>query len=252
VPRLAPYEHTFTDEIGLRAADRVLCTAGPEVVALARAVGDGGIVHATDASDEVRYVCQERVNAAGVASRVEVRAVPGDAPYDVVASVFADVDLAWMRARIAPRGKVAVMLWGPAEEGDPERVFAKTIDEVEPSIGALSVTASPLDRASLARRFGDAGLVIVRHTVVAHALVFQRAEQLAIALLGARSYGRRMVELGEERVAALLSRFYARVASQDAPITYSPAATIVIAALPGAEVELPHRPSVRVPAVKPS
>jgi hypothetical protein len=49
-----------------------------------------------------------------------------------------------------------------------------------------------------------------------------------------------------ERVAA---RFYDSVGGPDAPLTFAPPATLAIAALPGAEVELAHRPSVRVPGL---
>jgi hypothetical protein len=67
------------------------------------------------------------------------------------------------------------------------------------------------------------------------------------ALVAARDYGPRLLALGAERVARVLGRFYERAYAEGAPVTYSPAVTIVIAAVPGAEVELPHRPSVRVP-----
>jgi len=140
-------------------------------------------------------------------------------------------------------------VWGPAIDGDPERAFAKIIDALHPEIHATEALTPVfgLDRASLAALFERAGLVVVRHTVVTHPLVFQRAERFAMSLLAARAYGPELVRRGEERVAAALARFYQSVAAQDAPISYSPAATIVIAAHPGAEVELPHRPSVRVP-----
>jgi aminoglycoside phosphotransferase (APT) family kinase protein len=143
-------------------------------------------------------------------------------------------------------GKVGVIVWGPATDGDPERAFAKIIDELHLEIHATEELAG-LDRASLAAMFERAGLAVVRHTIVMHPLVFQRAERFAMSLLSARTYGPQLVKRGEEHVAAALARFYERVAAQDEPISYSPAATIVVAAHPGAEVELPHRPSVRVP-----
>src|SRR5262249_11955860 len=123
---------------------------------------------------------------------------------------------------IRPDGKVGVMVWGPATDGDPERAFAKIIDELHPEIHATE-QVSGLDRASLAALFERAGLVVVRHTVVFHPLVFQRAERFAMSLLSARTYGPKLVARGEEHVAAALARFYERVAGQDAPISYSPA-----------------------------
>jgi hypothetical protein len=149
-------------------------------------------------------------------------------------------------AMIRPDGKVGVIVWGPATDGDPERAFAKIIDELHPEIHATEKLAG-LDRASLATLFEHAGLAVVRHTIVLHPLVFQRAERFAMSLLAARTYGPKLVERGEAHVGAALARFYQRVAAQDEPVSYSPAATIIIAAHPGAEVELPHRPSVRVP-----
>jgi hypothetical protein len=49
------------------------------------------------------------------------------------------------------------------------------------------------------------------------------------------------------RVAA---RFYDQVGGPTAPLSFEPAVTLAIAARPGAEVELAHRPSVKVPSAK--
>ena len=68
-------------------------------------------------------------------------------------------------------------------DGDAERAFAKIIDEVHPDIHAAEELAG-LDRASLAAMFERAGLAVVRHTVVTHPLVFQRAERFAMSLQG--------------------------------------------------------------------
>lgn len=251
-PNFGPYEADLAAELGLREGDSVLTTAGFEALALARAVGEGGKVFACDASDEVLVLCKERVEAAGLGARVATSKEPSGGPFNAAVSAFSlgqsNDPVATLRnlgEMIRPDGKVGVIVWGPATDGDPERAFAKIIDELHPEIHATEDL--PFDRASLAALFEKAGLVVVRHTIVMHPLVFQRAERFAMSLLAARTYGPKLVERGEEHVAAALARFYERVAAQDEPVSYSPAATIIIAAHPGAEVELPHRPSVRVP-----
>jgi hypothetical protein len=249
-PNFAPYEADLAAELGLREGDKVLTTAGFEALALARTVGESGRVFACDASDDVLVLCKEKLEAAGLSSRVTASKEPAKGPFDAAASAFAltqssdpTATLRSLGGMIVPRGKVGVIVWGPAIDGDPERAFAKIIDELHPEIRA-SEERTGLDRASLSSLFERAGLGVVRHTVVAHPLVFQRAERFALSLLGARTYGPKLAASSRGEV---LARFYARVAAQDAPISYSPTATIVIAAHPGAEVELPHRPSVRVP-----
>ena len=252
-PNFAPYEADLAMELGLREGDHVLTTAGFEALSLARAVGESGKVFACDPSDGVLVLCKEHVAAAGLAARVVTAKDPPKGPFHAAASAFALMQssdpvsvLKNLGEMIRPDGKVGVIVWGPAIDGDPERAFAKIIDALHPEIHATE-PLSGLDRASLASLFERAGLVVVRHTVVMHPLVFQRAERFAMSLLAARAYGPKLVARGEEHVAAALARFYQSVAAQDAPVSYSPAATIVIAAHPGAEVELPHRPSVRVP-----
>jgi hypothetical protein len=252
-PNFGPYEADLASELGLREGDRVLTTAGFEALSLARAVGESGRVFACDPSEEVLVLCKERVEAAGLASRLATSTEPGGGPFHAAASAFSLMQssdpketLRRLGEMIRPDGKVGVIVWGPATDGDPERAFAKIIDELHPEIRATGEPTG-LDRASLAALFERAGLSIVRHTIVMHPLVFQRAERFAMSLLAARTYGPKLVARGEAHVAAAVARFYQRVAAQDAPISYSPAATIIIAAHPGAEVELPHRPSVRVP-----
>lgn len=250
-PQLAPYGADLAAELGLHEGARVLSTCGSEVVALARAVGEAGLVHAVAERDDVLVLCKESVAAAGLGARVEVgRSARRD--YDAAISAFdiADGDaraqLAVLRDAIGPRGKVGVMVWGPSAEDDPERIFARAADEIAPALRAVSLGLD-VERAALAALFESAGLALIRHTVVSHAMMFPSAERFAAALLRARLYGPKLRALGDEKVAAVLARFYERVGGQDEPISYAPLATIVIAALPGAEIELPHRPSVRVP-----
>jgi hypothetical protein len=251
-PHFAPYEHDLAAELCLHEGDHVISTAGTEALVLARAVGKSGRVHAFDASDEVRVLCKELVAAAGLEDRVEISSAPKGAPAHAAVSAFAlvtaDDPVAHVRALgelIAPAGKVGVIVWGPPVDDDPERAFARIVDELHPEIGA-SFEPTGVDRPSLSALFEAAGLALVRHTIVSHTLVFQRAERFALSLLGARTYGPKLAALGQEAVAAALARFYQRYAEGE-PISYSPAATIVIGAHHGAEVELPHRPSVRVP-----
>ncbi len=252
-PNFGPYEADLASELGLREGDHVLTTAGFEAVALARAVGESGKVFACDPSDDVLVLCKERVDAAGLASRLSTSTAVVGGPFHAAVSAFSLMQssdptetLRNLGTMIRPDGKVGVIVWGPATDGDPERAFATIIDELHPEIHATEKLAG-LDRASLATLFEHAGLAVVRHTIAMHPLVFQRAERFAMSLLAARTYGPKLVTRGEAHVGAALARFYQRVAAQDAPVSYSPAATIVIAAHPGAEVELPHRPSVRVP-----
>jgi len=252
LPQFAPYDSDLVRELDVREGDVVLTTAGAEAIALARAVGDSGAVHAVDSRAVMCALCKERIASAGLAKRASViDAARG--PYDVVA--FADADdlgasLRVARGVLAPNGKVGARAWGPDAETDPERTFARAIEEIAPR--ALAPRASRLDvsRAGLTTLFETAGLALVRHTLVSHAIVFPAAARFARSLLAARAYGPRLAAMGEEKVAAVLARFYERVGGEGAPITYAPTATIVVAGLPGAELELPHRPSVRIPAVR--
>ena len=246
LPQLAPYEADLAAELGLHEGARVRCTAGPEAIALARAVGESGRVVAIAPTDEMLALCKERAAAAAVGDRVTCARACTEGGFDAAVSAFELDGLEALRDAIGPRGKVGVMIWGPAADDDPERVFARAVDEAAPDLRA-SAPLAPTDRESLSRAFEAAGLVVVRHTVVSHAMIFPRAERFAAALLGARTYGAALRARGQAAVAAALARFYERSGGQDEPVTYEPAATLVVAALPGAEIELPHRPSVRVP-----
>ena len=256
LPQLAPYDADLASELGLRDGDRVLTTAGTEVVALARAVGDAGRVCVSGGRPEMIVLCKERARAAGLDARV-VYEPSGErlgGAFDAAVSAFGLAEAADARAHlralgaaIGPRGKVGVMTWGPVAEDDAERVFARAVDEVAPEVEATAMSLPAFDRAAITRLFEEAELAVVRHTVVSHAMVFPRAERFAAALLGARVYGEKLRALGQPRVAGVLARFYERVGGQDETVTYAPVATVVVAAHPGAEIELPNRPSVRVP-----
>ncbi len=60
VPRFVPYHLDLVQELVLAQGQRVLVTStgpGAEVLAVARAVGDKGVVRATDASEELVAMC---------------------------------------------------------------------------------------------------------------------------------------------------------------------------------------------------
>lgn len=252
LPQFAPYDADLARELAVRPGDVVLTTAGSEAIVFARQTGDAGTVHAMDPHVDMRVLCKERVAAAGLGARVEVLEGEVRGPYDVIALAHVSDplgELRALRAAVTPNGKVGVMLWGPYDDADPERIFANAIEAVAPEAVEPSVARPRVDRAALASLFEAAGFALVRHTVVSHALVFPTAERFARSLIAARAYGTRLAALGEERVAAVLARFYERAAGQDHAITYAPAATVVVGGLPGAELELPHRPSVRIPAI---
>jgi hypothetical protein len=95
--------------------------------------------------------------------------------------------------------------------------------------------------------FEAAGLSLVRHTVLRHTVTFASAEAFVDAIKEGRTWGRVWDELGPERMGRVTARFYDQVGGPTAPLVFEPAATLAIAALPGAEVELAVRPSVIAP-----
>jgi ubiquinone/menaquinone biosynthesis C-methylase UbiE len=261
VPRFVPYHLDLVRELALRPGQRVLVTsAGPgaEALAVARAVGETGRVRATDVSEAMTRLCVEQVKRAAF-SQVEcavadARDVQGG-PWDAVICAFGlwQIDArgetleAW-RDALAPQGKVGIVTWGPPEADDPFERLGSYLAELEPE----HATPSPrilASRESMASMFEEAGLAMVRHTVVRHVMSFRSAEALVRALREACSWRRVWETIGDARMARVAARFYDWVGGPDAPVTFQPPATLAIAALPGAEVELAHRPSVRVPAV---
>jgi SAM-dependent methyltransferase len=260
VPRFVPYHLDLVREMALRDGDRVLVTsAGPgaEVLAVARAVGDGGFVRATDRSDEMVRICREQVERAGLAGRVRCEVADAiDAQgglWDAAICAFGlwqlrsrvDALRAWAR-ELAPRGKVGIITWGPNEPGDPFARLDACLRELEP--GSM-VPAPFIDagREAMSAMFEEAGLAMVRHTVVRHTLSFRNAEAFVRAMRAASTWRRVWEELGDARLERVAARFYESCGGPDKPLSFDPPATLAIAALPGAEVELPHRPSVRAP-----
>src|SRR5262249_42280341 len=104
-------------------------------------------------------------------------------------------------------------------------------------------------RDAMAQMFDRGGLAMVRHTVIRHAMSFRTAEAFVRAMREACSWRRIWEELGDAKMDRVAARVYETVGGPDAPLTFAPPATLAIAALPGAEVELAHRPSVRVPSL---
>ncbi len=262
VPRFVPYHLDLIHELALSPGNRVLvpsCGPGSEVLAAARAVGDAGLVRATDKSEEMVRLCGDAVKSAGFSRIVVAAADASEAsggPWDAIVCAFGLWQLddrartlrAW-RDALAATGKVGVITWGPPDEGDPFERLSDILAELEP---AHKPPRSRIDaeRDRMTAMFESAGLAMVRHTVVRHVLTFRTAESFVKALREACTWRRIWEELGDARLDRVAARFYDTVGGPDAPLAFAPPATLAIAAKPGSEVELVHRPSVRVPPAR--
>src|SRR5262249_49369671 len=81
VPRFVPYHLDLVRELVLSPGQRVLVTSdgpGAEVIAVARAVGDDGVVRATDESSDLVATCREHVTNADFHSVTCEQANEGD------------------------------------------------------------------------------------------------------------------------------------------------------------------------------
>jgi ubiquinone/menaquinone biosynthesis C-methylase UbiE len=261
VPRFVPYHLDLVRELALAQGQRVLvasCGPGAEVLAVARAVGDGGTVRATDTSAELVAICDEQVKRAGfkgiTCERAEAADV-GEGGWDAVLCAFglwqlpdrAVVIRAWAGS-LAPTGKVGMLTFGPPDETDPFELLARALREVEPTAVAKPPRIDA-KRESVAKMFEDGGLVLVRHTLLRHTVSFPSAEDFTSAICEGRTWRKVWEELGPERMRRVTARFYDQVGGPTAPLVFEPAATLAIAALPGAEIELAVRSSVHVPAL---
>jgi SAM-dependent methyltransferase len=260
VPRFVPYHLDLVREMAMRPAQRVLVpSAGPgaEVLAVARVVGDGGFVRATDRSVEMVRLCREQADRAGLPTPIEcvvadARAASGG-PWDGVICAFGlwqlserdEVLRAWSNA-LAPQGKIGVITWGPNDPSEPFAKLSAFLHELEPS-HALPDPHVEAERDAMAAMFGRAGLVMVRHTVVHHTLGFKSAEAFIRAMREACTWRRVWEEIGDARVERVAARFYEWCGGPDKPLSFRPPATLAIAARPGDEVELDVRSSVRAP-----
>jgi SAM-dependent methyltransferase len=155
--------------------------------------------------------------------------------------------LASWSGALAPNGKVGILTWGPPDKDDPFELLAQCLKELEPDY-AVPETRILAAREAMESMFAEAGLTMVRHTVVRHTLSFKSGEAFVKALREACTWRRIWEEIGDARIDRLATRFYDLTGGPDAPLSFDPPATLAIAALPGAEVELEHRPSLRVPA----
>ncbi|MGD0527770.1 MAG: methyltransferase domain-containing protein [Polyangiaceae bacterium] len=260
VPRFVPYHLDLVREMAMRQGDKVLVTsAGPgaEVLAVARAVGDSGAVRATDRSVEMVRICREQTDRAKLATPVEcAEADASDAsggPWDAILCAFglwqvpsrAEMLRAWAQA-LAPKGKVGIITWGPSDLGEPFQLLTSCLHELEPTM-AVPDPHVHAARDAMAAMFDEAGLAMVRHTLVRHTLAFSSAEAFVRAMREACTWRRIWEEIGDARMQRVGARFCDRIGGPGAPLSFEPTATIAIAALPGAEVELQHRPSVRAP-----
>jgi ubiquinone/menaquinone biosynthesis C-methylase UbiE len=259
VPRFVPYHLDLVRELALAQGQRVLvvrCGPGAEVLAVARAVGDKGKVRATDPSPDMIAICDEQVKKAGFPAVTCERAEPddvGEGGWNAIVCAFGLYTLAdrgkvlerWARA-LAPNGKVGMLTFGPPDETDPFEILSRALRDLEPD----AVTKPPridADRDSIVRTFEEGGLAVVRHTILRHTVSFPTAEDFTNAIREGRTWRSVWEELGPERMGRVTARFYDQVGGPTAPLVFEPAATLAIAALPGAEVELAVRPSVVAP-----
>jgi SAM-dependent methyltransferase len=258
VPRFVPYHLDLVRQIAVRPGDRVLvASAGPgtEVLAVARAVGESGFVRATDKSPEMVRICREQTERARLATPIECAvADASDAsggPWDAVLCAFGLWQLrnrvealyAWRKA-LMPSGKVGIITWGPTDPTGPFAQLSTFLRELEPAY-AVADPHVDAERDAMAAMFEHAGLAMVRHTVVRHTLGFKSAEAFVRAMREACTWRRVWEELGDARMERVAARFYEWCGGPDRPLSFDPPATLAIAAVPGAEVELEHRPSVR-------
>lgn len=256
VPRFVPYHLDLVRELALSEGQRVLVAAagpGAEVLAVARAVGDLGKVRAIDANAEMVAICEEQVRKAQFPNVACETAGPmdvGEGNWNAIVCAFglwsfkdrADVVKKWGSA-LAPSGKVGVLTFGPPDADDPFEILSTALREIEPDV----VATPPLidaRREAIASLFEEGGLALVRHTVLRHTVSFPSAEAFIAAIREGRTWRRVWQEIGEDRMTLVTAKFYDGVGGPTNPLVFEPVATLAIAALPGAEVELAVRTSV--------
>jgi ubiquinone/menaquinone biosynthesis C-methylase UbiE len=258
VPRFVPYHIDLVRELALAPGGRVLvASAGPgsEALAVARVVGDAGTVRATDKSEEMVRICRDQVKTAGftnIDSHVADAAETSGGPWDAIVCAFGLWQIedrgsllrAWADA-LAPSGKVGILTWGPPDGDGPFEILTACVAEIEPAFHVPSPRVLA-EREPMALLFDEGGLAMVRHTVVRHTLVFKSAEHFVRAVKEACTWRRIWEALGEERFSRVAARFYEKVGGPDVPLSFDSPATIALGALPGAEIALENRPSLRV------
>jgi ubiquinone/menaquinone biosynthesis C-methylase UbiE len=259
VPRFEPYHTDLIRELVLAPGQRALvtcCGPGSEVLAVARAVGETGRVKATDQSAEMVAICKDRAAAAGFGWIDCAAADASDAsggPWDAIICAFGlwqFEDRTKLLERwslgLAQHGKIGVITWGPPAADDPFEMLQKLLRELEPEI-PIRAARIDAERAAMEAMFDAAGLSMVRLTVTRHTLSFASAEAFVRALREACTWRRIWEEIGDVRMERVAAKFYDAVGGPMEPLSFAPVATIALAAHPGDEVELAHRPSVRAP-----
>ncbi|MCL2447382.1 MAG: methyltransferase domain-containing protein [Polyangiaceae bacterium] len=246
VPRILPYHVDLVQEMALEPCARVLVAgAGPgaEVLAVARVLGEKGYVRATDKSRAMVELCREQVARAGLGARVECHEAdataadaPDGQPWDAILCAFSLWQLespagavrAWARA-LAPAGRIGIITWGPNEPGGPFGVLRASLDDIAPGhhVPDPSVLA---EREAMAKMFRDAGLVMVRHTVVRHTLSFPTAAAFVRAMREGCSWNRIGQELGDVLFERVAVRFCEAFGGPNAPLAFDPPATLAIGA----------------------
>lgn len=259
VPRFVPYHLDLVQELVLAPGQKALVVSagfGAEVLAIARAVGDKGHVRATETSAEMVGIATAQVKKAGFGNVVVERAEPTEtsgAKWNAVVCAFGLWKIkdrvgalkSWASS-LAPAGKVGVLTFGPSTENDPFSMLTASLRELEPS--AVATPAGiPADRDAMAAMFEEAGLSLVRHTVLQHTVTFTTAEAFVEAIREGRTWRSVWEELGDERMNRVTAHFFDKMGGPTEPLSFEPVVTLAIAALPGAEVELLTRPSAKAP-----
>jgi len=259
VPRFVPYHLDLVRELVLVEGQRVLVVSsgpGAEVLAVARAVGDRGFVRATDRSEELVKVCCAQLEKAGFNAVKCERAEPtdvGDGNWNAVVCAFGLWSMEHRReamrrwgAALAPHGKVGVLTFGQPSEADPFEMLSRALEDLEPGATHRPTRIDP-SREGMSRLFEEAGLSLVRHTLLRHVVTFPKAEDFIAAIKEGRTWHKVWEELGPERMGRVTARFYDRVGGPTQALAFEPSVTLAIAARPGEEVTLESRPSVTAP-----
>ncbi len=254
-PRFVPHHLDLARELGLGPGDRVaVIDAGPDVLPFARAVAPHGRLHVQERDRALRVACEGTLARAGLhaqATFADDDSLGTD--FDAVVCAFGRrqvaegrVALAKWRDALKPNGKLGVMVWGPAHPDDPLDWLAEAANQIDPALDFRRVRVDT-DRAALAGLMESAGLALVRHTVVQHNVTFRSALDLVKALVDASEWRAEYATLPQAVASRMTARVCELAGGPDAPVVFDLVATIAIAGLPGAEIELPHRPSVKVP-----
>ncbi|MCL2777502.1 MAG: class I SAM-dependent methyltransferase [Polyangiaceae bacterium] len=264
VPRFVPYHLDLVRELSLMQGQRVLVPmagSGAEVLAIARVVGDKGKVRATDTSAEMIRICREQVEKAYfnhvTCAQGEATDV-GDGGWNAIVCAFGlwrfpncVTILNHWRSALATNGKVGVLTWGPIEDGDPYNLLTRALTELEPGVSESRPRINP-SRESMHSMFEEAGLSLVRLTVIRHTVSFTSAEAFLSSLSEGSTWRKISEELGPQRMARVAARFFDQIGGLTVPLTFQPAATLAIAALPGAAIDLAVRSSVKAPPLSSS